>query len=88
MDSPCVDCKVSTPAKCLAIRWPDTIPCENSKRALEYCEGCDMFFVWTDLPDESIKTIRESRGEFWGAPCSEEIVAGWECPSCGHYNDI
>jgi len=43
------------------------------------CDECDK-----ELVDEEIITVFESRGEFWGAPCSEEVVIGYECVNCGH----
>jgi len=46
---------------------------------LEYCTDCGE-----KLDDEDIRTASESRGEFWGAPCSETIVVGFECSSCGY----
>lgn len=45
---------------------------------LEYCTDCGA-----KLDDEDIKTATESRGEFWGAPCSETIVVGVHCHTCG-----
>lgn len=38
-----------------------------------YCESCGNVF---DEPDE----VEESRGEFWGMPCSETM---YYCPCCG-----
>jgi|WetSurMetagenome_2_1015567.scaffolds.fasta_scaffold1467109_1 hypothetical protein len=55
---------------------------------VEQCEGCSVIFKWDKLPDENVKTEWESRGEFWGAPCSERVVVGWQCPGCGHYNSM
>ena len=49
---------------------------------LEYCEECGE-----KLMDEDVKTVRESRGECHGTPCSETIVVGYECSSCGHKED-
>lgn len=51
-----------------------------------YDEGSSNFCCdcGTKLDDEDIKTSTESRGEFWGAPCSETIIVGYKCPSCGH----
>ena len=43
------------------------------------CDECG-----NELHDEEIHSVYEDRGEFWGAPCSEEIVTGYECKECGH----
>lgn len=43
------------------------------------CDECGE-----ELYDEDIITVWEDRGEFWGAPCQEEIVIGYECSHCGH----
>ncbi len=45
---------------------------------LDYCGYCGE-----KLDEEDIRTANESRGEFWGAPCSECIVIGYNCPHCG-----
>jgi len=45
----------------------------------DVCASCKF-----KLSDENFSTVFESRGEFWGAPCSEEICTGYECPNCGH----
>jgi len=45
----------------------------------DYCHKCG-----TKLDDEDIRTSTESRGEFWGAPCSETIVVGYKCHGCGY----
>jgi hypothetical protein len=55
---------------------------------MECCEECWAVFVWDKIPHEYIRTAFESRGEFWGAPCSEEVVVGFECPNCGHYTEL
>jgi len=47
------------------------------------CDECKK-----ELLDEEIITQFESRGEFWGAPCSEEIVTGYKCSSCGYSEDF
>ena len=43
------------------------------------CENCG-----SKITDEDYLTDFESRGEFWGAPCSEEVVYGYSCPACKH----
>lgn len=40
------------------------------------------------LSEEDFTQIYEDRGEFWGAPCSEEIVTGYKCSHCGHSEDF
>ena len=37
------------------------------------CEECGKSFGWPD-------NIKESRGEYWGIPCSEDVAV---CPHCG-----
>lgn len=37
------------------------------------CQDCGCLF-------DSPKIIKESRGEFWGMPCYEDVSV---CPSCG-----
>lgn len=44
---------------------------------LVYCENCGG-----KLDDEDIHQVSESRGEFWGAPCSETVIIGYKC-KCG-----
>lgn len=41
-----------------------------------YCKDCNEFF---DTPH--VIEYDESRGEFWGIPCSEHMVE-WHCPMC------
>jgi hypothetical protein len=81
MESPCEHCDVGYLKQCL-----DDKPMCNKE--MEYCETCGLFFEWDIIPNENIKTTFESRGEFWGAPCSEEVVVGWVCPGCGGYNSM
>lgn len=47
----------------------------------EYCEKCGR-----ELDDEDLHSVWESRGEFWGAPCSENILIGYKCGGCGYEN--
>ena len=47
----------------------------------EQCPECKKYFEWKKLPHESVITGREHE-EFWGAPCSYEIVEGYICPIC------
>jgi hypothetical protein len=51
--------------------------CSCGGYSLEYCSECGE-----KLDDEDIRTVRE-RHEFWGAPCSEEIIVGYHCHECG-----
>jgi hypothetical protein len=50
---------------------------------LEYCSECGE-----KLDDEDIITSTESRGEFWGAPCSETIITAFKCSHCGYREDM
>ena len=43
------------------------------------CHGCGE-----PLADEDIISHNESRGEFWGEPCSERVPDGYQCSKCGH----
>jgi len=45
----------------------------------DFCESCGE-----RLDDEEVNSCYESRGEFWGAPCSENIVTGYKCGNCGY----
>ena len=47
------------------------------------CDECKA-----ELQDEDIHSVYESRGEFWGAPCSEEVVTGYTCKNCGHTEEF
>ncbi len=49
----------------------------------EKCPECNEPMI-----EEHYITVWESRGEFWGAPCSEEIVTGYKCPFCGELTDF
>jgi hypothetical protein len=82
MNSPCETCLGSTAQTCINARHTLCL------KEMEYCETCGLFFEWDIIPNENIKTTFESRGEFWGAPCSEEVVVGWVCPGCGGYNSM
>lgn len=46
---------------------------------LRNCEGCGE-----ELDDEDVRSVYESRGEFWGAPCSECVLTGYTCSNCGY----
>ena len=63
--------------------WEDKDYFYDNSCKLEYCNECG-----NKLKDEDIKTQNESRGEFWGAPCSETIVIGFKCSSCGYEEEI
>ena len=41
-----------------------------------YCEDCQSWFHTPHIVEYD-----ESRGEFWGMPCSEHMVE-WHCPNC------
>lgn len=43
-------------------------------------ERCDV--CAHKLDDEDFNNVSEDRGEFWGAPCSENICIGYTCPNC------
>ena len=47
------------------------------------CESCGKI-----ITEEEYITNFESRGEFWGAPCSEEVVIGYHCKECGYRGDF
>jgi hypothetical protein len=69
----CEGCGVSVPHGSYHEKCPH--PC-----LLKYCRECGAV-----LQDDDIHTVREGRGEFWGAPCYEEVIIGYNCPACGHY---
>ena len=50
---------------------------------LSYCENCGE-----KLDDEDINQVSESRGEYWGAPCSEMVVTGYSCSKCGYEEEF
>ena len=47
----------------------------------EQCPECHTYIQWSKIPDENVIKGTEHE-EFWGAPCSYEIVIGWVCPAC------
>ena len=52
------------------------------------CHDCDRVFSELDVV---VKDYYESRGEYWGMPCSEHILE-WHCPFCNsedldHYTE-
>lgn len=49
---------------------------------LNYCPYCGEKYA-----DEDFITAREHE-EFWGAPCSYEIIIGVRCSYCGETIDI
>jgi hypothetical protein len=65
--------------------------CQKDKpkcgKDMVFCDSCDAGFEWDKVPDSNVKIVYESRGEFWGAPCSEPVCYGWTC-ACGHYNEL
>lgn len=55
------------------------------------CDGCDLAYCpWcgNKYADDDYHTVWESRGEFWGAPCSEEVIDYVTCHYCGERLDI
>lgn len=42
------------------------------------CSGCGKL-----ITDEEHISECESRGEYWGVPCQECVVIGYECSNCG-----
>ena len=57
------------------------------EQALDYLKSCDdrCNECGHKLDDEEYETEYENRGEFWGSPCSECIVTGYNCNNCGNY---
>ena len=49
----------------------------------DYCTECKE-----GIKDEDYIQVSESRGEFWGAPCSEMVVIGYKCKNCGHEEEF
>jgi len=47
------------------------------------CPHCKEELDLDSIDDESFFGANESRGECWGAPCSEYVVYGFHCPNCG-----
>jgi hypothetical protein len=45
---------------------------------IDYCPWCGKKYS-----DDDFHYVRESRGEFWGAPCSEEVIDYITCHYCG-----
>lgn len=50
---------------------------------IDYCEECKAV-----ITDEDYLSEYESRGEYWGMPCSERVVYGYKCPVCGHRGEF
>jgi rubredoxin len=48
-----------------------------------YCSNCHTY-----LADDAITWVSESRGEFWGTPCSERVPTGYTCQSCGYTDKL
>lgn len=53
----------------------------EEREGLNYCAACKSWF-----DDYSEETVEESRGEFWGMPCSETMHYRY-CPYCGEDYD-
>lgn len=49
----------------------------------EKCRECGA-----ELIEEDYYGGNESRGEFWGAPCSEYVVYGYVCHECGYKEEF
>ena len=47
------------------------------------CYECGEVFEEDDI---ILKEVWESRGEYWGVPCSEKMVYAY-CPHCGAEED-
>ena len=47
------------------------------------CDKCG-----TLLENNEIQGSYESRGEFWGSPCSEFVVYGYQCKACGFMEEF
>ncbi|MBW3011541.1 hypothetical protein KY326_04960 [Candidatus Woesearchaeota archaeon] len=47
-----------------------------------HCNNCEE--CGEKLSDEDMHSVFESRGEFWGAPCREEVLTGYHCQNCGY----
>lgn len=54
----------------------------------EECGGCRALVNFSKLEYGEITSHYESRGEFWGAPCSENVVDVFICPNCGKHNEL
>jgi uncharacterized C2H2 Zn-finger protein len=48
-----------------------------------FCSNCHK-----ELDDDAITWTWESRGEFWGQPCSERVPTGYTCNKCGHSDQL
>ncbi len=55
----------------------------KSVDAGEVCSNCHK-----PIDDDLVTWTTESRGEFWGTPCSERVPTGYTCPHCGHKEDL
>jgi hypothetical protein len=62
--------------------WTDE-EIEVMKKDEDCCSSCGF-----PIKDEDWIKSSESRGEFWGAPCSETIVTGYCCSKCGHTEEL
>lgn len=62
--------------------WSDN-EIEFMKKDEDCCDDCGH-----PLNDEDYQGEYESRGEFWGAPCSEYVTTGYSCSNCGHHENF
>lgn len=51
--------------------------------AMIYCPYCGEKY-----DDDDYHIVYESRGEFWGAPCSEPVLYWVDCHNCGERYDV
>jgi hypothetical protein len=59
---------------------------EWSEEEIEYMkeqDDCCSECGWI-LSDDDFESEYEDRGSFWGSPCSENIIIGYNCSNCGH----
>lgn len=62
---------------------PEPTPDNTDKRLCDTHEGYYCELCYEELADDDVFGEYESRGEFWGAPCSEYVAHGYVCHSCG-----
>lgn len=49
----------------------------KEREGKHYCNHCHTWF-----DDYDVREVEESRGEFWGMPCTETMYYE-HCPNCG-----
>jgi len=50
---------------------------------LKYCPGCGK-----EVEEEETKVAFEDKGEYWGAPCCEEVLVNHKCKRCGYEEEF